>query len=112
MKPPIVIDYRGDVVVFATPDDAEKHVEAVDLSNGDAIAYDSEGRLLEGVLVKRGLLQPVVRLKGAEDEPNHGDILRDRLVSFLLATGEEAVRPDEALANLINRVIERTKPPQ
>lgn len=47
MKPPIIIVERGsDVSFYESIQDAELALEAIDVANGEYVAYDSEGCLL------------------------------------------------------------------
>jgi hypothetical protein len=88
MKPPITIDDHGDISIFEAVEDAESYVEPIDVTSGDLVAYDSEGRLLRGQVVKRGFLRRGVRLEPAEIEPFHAATLREVLIGFLVKLGE------------------------
>lgn len=47
MKPPIIIDENGDISFFETVKDVELYLEPVDVINGEYVAYDSEGHILQ-----------------------------------------------------------------
>ena len=46
MKTPLIIDNRGDLLVFRSKIDAESYLEAVDVQNGEYRGFDAEGRPL------------------------------------------------------------------
>lgn len=98
IKPPIVIvDRRGDdISIHASIEDAQMHLEAIDVRNSEYRAYDSEGRLLDLDVIggKKsvlfGLFQTrveYVRIHQAEGEPMHTDELRAALFQFLRKLG-------------------------
>lgn len=47
MKPPIIVYNWGDMLLFGSVEAAEQALEAIDVENGEYLAFDSEGRLLE-----------------------------------------------------------------
>ena len=113
MKPPITIDDHGDLDIFKTVEDAEKNVEPYEVRSGDLVAYDSEGRLLRGRIVKTWLfgLGRGVKLELAEDVPHHALALRQSLIEFLVELGEPGdVLETESLPELIARGITRLRP--
>lgn len=62
MKMPIVVYNWGDMLFFATVGDAERHLEAVDVQNGEYLAFDSDGHILEVLTVPqtdRVMIRPV-----------------------------------------------------
>ena len=98
IKPPVVIvDRRGnDINIHASIEDAQLHLEAIDVKNNEYRGYDSEGRLLaldvviDKTSVLFGLFQTSVervRIRQAEDEPLHADELCTALFRFLRALG-------------------------
>ena len=113
MQPPITIDDHGDLSIFERLEDAEKYVEPIDVSRGDLVAYDSEGRLLRGRIVKTWLfgLGRGVKLELAEDAPQHVLALRQSLIEFLVELGEPGdVLETESLPELIAKGITRLRP--
>lgn len=118
IKPPVVIvDRRGnDISIHASIEDAQLHLEAIDVKNSEYRAYDSEGCLLaldvviDKTSVLFGFFQTSVervRIRQAEDEPLHADELRTALLRFLEALGVI----DNSLSfgdmdQLIERVVE------
>jgi hypothetical protein len=47
MKPPIIVHEHGDTSIYASKEDAAKDLEAIDVMNGEYLAYDSEGLQLK-----------------------------------------------------------------
>jgi hypothetical protein len=47
MKPPIIIDENGDISFFESVKDVELYLEPIDVINGEYVAYDSEGHILQ-----------------------------------------------------------------
>jgi hypothetical protein len=76
MKLPIIIDESGDILVFDSLESAERHLEPIDILNGEFVGYDAEGRLLN--IVPNGF---IAKISLAELEPTHADnlekVLRD-----------------------------------
>jgi hypothetical protein len=83
MKPPIIIDEHGDVVIYDSIEDAAMGLEAIDVANGEYVGYDSEGRLLR--LLPDWPHSAVI--KDAEPEPTHQNQLRVTLADFLSQLG-------------------------
>jgi hypothetical protein len=118
IKPPIVIvDRRGnDINIHASIEDAQLHLEAIDVKNNEYTAYDSEGRLLalDVVIDKTSILFGFfqtsverVRIRQAEDDPFHADELRTALFRFLKALGVvDNSLSSENMDQLIERVME------
>ena len=113
MKPPITVDDHGDLSIFEAVEDAENYVEPIDVTSGDLVAYDSEGRLLRGRVVKKGFLRRGVKLEPAETEPLHAAVLRERVIGFLAKLGEprDSLEAD-SLEGLIARGLRRLALPQ
>jgi len=88
MKTPIIANNRGDVCVFETIENAEKYIEPIDIKNNSWIIYDSEGRLLEALVIRRSIFFRRVVLKACEQEPTHANDLRNLLIRFLSRAGE------------------------
>lgn len=47
MKTPIIVSENGDILIFPTVEEACAYLEPIDVRNGEYIAYDSDGQLLE-----------------------------------------------------------------
>lgn len=92
LKAPIVIDARGDLLIFASQAAAERELSPEDIRSGAyAAAYDIEGRLLrvEVQLKERRILgvfrdvKETVRIIAYEHIPTHDQDLRDLLARFI-----------------------------
>lgn len=46
MKLPIIVNERGDVSIYRSAEQVERALEAVDVRNGEYVAYDAEGKPL------------------------------------------------------------------
>lgn len=101
---PLLIACDGDVKAYSSIVEAEVHIEPVDVVDGLYVGYDREGRLLEilveGTVKQRGWTvdqhKARVRIKPAEDLPQHAPELNSLLRDYLSACGWDA----EALARL------------
>lgn len=103
MKPPIIADNNGDVLVFRSLKDAEIYIEPVDVQNNEYTAYDSEGRLLRLKTIKHNR----VALEPIESEPLHASQLRTLLQEHLVALGLPLEWIDGAsLAELVAKRLE------
>ena len=47
IQEPIILDGDGGADVFRTKDEAENYTEPIDIENGEYVAYDASGRLLD-----------------------------------------------------------------
>jgi hypothetical protein len=116
MKPPIVLNAGGDIKFFCTKEDAEVHMEPIDVRNGYYIAYDSEGRRLTIDIIEKevklfwGLDRAMVEhtvITGTPEEPVHQEELRLLLVDHFELLG---IDPDwlqhASLEQLIQKGIE------
>ncbi len=112
MKPPLIVNNHGDVMVFASAQDLERELEAIDVEHHEYVAYDSEGRLVElGIGRRRGTLFFSIKsvvVQGAEPTPTHTGELREVLRRFLQGVGES----NDWLANasleaLVSRGLEK-----
>ena len=90
--PPIVVDARGNLLVFSTRAEAENHLEPLKVRDGQyPIAYDREGRLLriQVRLEERfflGLFKRVserTEIVETEHIPTHEVALRALLLRFI-----------------------------
>lgn len=92
LKPPIVIDARGDLLVFASLAAAERELAPADVRAGAyPSAYDIEGRLLRIEVHTRerrllGVLLDIVetvRIVAYEHIPTHDQALHQLLARFV-----------------------------
>ena len=113
MKPPIVVDARGELLFFRTAADAQGYVEEIDVKNGEyGDCWDSEGRLLKlEIEVGEERIFRVFRwtyerpiLRELESEPAHGAQLRAAVVDFLAKLG---ARVEDLAAENLTTVLER-----
>ncbi len=115
MKPPIIVDNRGDVGILKSVESAEKSLEPIDVLNSEYVIYDSEGRLLKASVEEKKVSSvfgvPVHResvvLSPVDQEPAHEDDLRRVLIRFLgkVSKSTEALE-DYSLEQLIDRARE------
>ncbi|HTS87218.1 MAG TPA: hypothetical protein VMG41_01905 [Gemmatimonadales bacterium] len=92
LKPPIVIDTRGGLLVFASQSAAERELAVEDVRAGAyPVAYDIEGRLLRIEVQTRerrilGVFRDVresVRIVAYEHIATHDRALHDLLARFI-----------------------------
>jgi len=103
MKAPIIVDERGNLMIFESVKDAEVSLEAVDVRNNEYIAFDSEGRLLRLIPISTH----EVSIEHAEAEPSHAQELQAKLVSFLARVEEpETWLKAASLPELIAKALE------
>jgi hypothetical protein len=104
LKPPIVIDARGDLLIFASQAAAERELSPEDIRAGAyPAAYDIEGRLLrvEVQLRERRILgvfrdvKETVRIIAYEHIPTHDQALKALLARF--------IAPDPAITPTASR---------
>jgi hypothetical protein len=101
MKAPIIVDNRGDTMIFASIKDAEMYLESIDAENNEYVAYDCEGRLLQIVPD-----HPHVLIREAEHQPTNADELHAILFNLLMYTEEPANWLREAsLQELVERAL-------
>jgi len=110
IQPPIILnenarmDVGGDVNVFLSVEDAEGYVETIDVENDEYFAFDSQGRLLEFEVSG-----DIVRLRPAENDPSHQDVLKKVLVPLLVGMGYDRQACEaKTLANLVELFDENT----
>jgi hypothetical protein len=113
IKAPIVVDARGDMLLFSGVDMMVSYLEAIDVQKNEYLAYDSEGRAIALTTVKEprshlfGLVSStaeVVKVAEVEAVPSHSDALAATVRDFLARI--ESVPPETAeLATLI-RLLE------
>jgi hypothetical protein len=110
IKAPIVVDNRGDVILFEDVATMGRYMEAIDVRNAAYLAYDSEGRLislgttLDATRSHFGRLTgpvEVVCVNGVEDAPTHAQVLAAKIKIVLARVGPEAP-PDASLEDLVH----------
>lgn len=92
--PIIVKDKSGsDLTVYKSVGEAESALEVIDVINSEYVAYDARGRLLTLTVVERKwplvfgfvhIIRKVVRIRPAENEPEHGEDLRSALIRYVV----------------------------
>jgi len=82
MRPPIIVNNRGDVGIFDSVERAERDLEPIDIRNGEYVIYDSEGRLVECVITTR-FLNETVRLHPSPEGEVNPEALRQVVIDFL-----------------------------
>jgi hypothetical protein len=87
MKTPIIVDNRGDVLVFESITDMERYIEPVDVENQEYKFFDGIGRLLT-VEIQKGQCREKVKIMEAEDKPIHQSELQSILIKFLKAVSD------------------------
>jgi hypothetical protein len=116
MKPPLVLDNRGDLRFFRALQDAEAYAEPIDVRNREYIGYDSEGRLLSitvvlerlpGILGRLGSRHERVMISTDEETPRHAENLRKVLIAFLGRVGVDQQWLDAvSLDDLVQKGLE------
>lgn len=92
LKPPIVIDARGDLLIFASQAAAERELAVEDVRAGAyPVAYDIEGRLL--------------RIEVQTRERRILGVFRDVRETVRIVAYEHIATHDQALHNLLARFI-------
>ncbi|SFL83788.1 hypothetical protein [Nitrosomonas communis] len=114
MRAPIIVVEHGDVAIFNSAANAEIWLEPIDVKNGEYVAYDRDGRLLQLVikLIEKpsfiGEVKSIesVKISGAEEGVNHVIALRKALINFFKKT-EAYNQNDESLPlnELVNKAV-------
>lgn len=96
IRPPIIVDARGDLLVFHSVNAAERELSPSDIREGHyPVAYDADGRKLRIEVKVRerkilGLFPDVkewVEVAAVEHIPTHEQTLREFLLRFIRPTG-------------------------
>jgi hypothetical protein len=110
MRPPIIVDETGALMIFDSPREAERYLEWVDVEDGRFRAWDREGRPLVLSVVetpKKGLFRTRmvkdVVLEQESDVPTHAEMLRGVLVDALRRAGKEPASSEMSLPELIEK---------
>ena len=114
MKPSIIVNNRGDVMFFASIEEVERELEAIDVERNEYIAYDSEGRLVQlGTALRKQLLFFNVKrvvVQSAEPLPTHAGELQEVLRKFFrhprVGEPEEWIA-SASLSDLVSRGLEK-----
>lgn len=92
IKPPIILDENGNILLFRSKRIAEDYIEPEDVMNNEYIIYDSEGRLLrlEVTINNMSIFLNILNIKRwrtristIEDTPGHSDELKKKIIKFL-----------------------------
>ena len=103
MRAPIVVSEHGDISVFASVETAARKIEPIDVENGEYVAYDSDGFLLQLVPT-----HPTITISGRMPMPAKPEELHHLLSSFFARVEPEkdlgsAVSLNELLVHFIQR---------
>jgi hypothetical protein len=113
---PLVVAEGHDIKFFSSEAALARYLEPWFVADVEYRAFDSEGLLLELVVVR----EPIARrwlpdtsreriaVRARESEPSHGQELAELLVRWLPMVGAATPTPDAALAELLRLAIERT----
>jgi hypothetical protein len=109
MKLPIIVDNKGDVLIFDSVRQAERYLEPVDVRGGEYVVYDAQGRVLEPEIY-RHLLAERVQLQTESESDEGKEQLRETLIRFLSKVGqyqESTIQSNsvEELIRLARRVL-------
>jgi hypothetical protein len=77
LRAPIVVSEHGDVSVFASVETAARKLEPIDVENGEYVAYDGDGFLLQLVPT-----HPKVTIGGRMPLPARTEELHDLINGF------------------------------
>jgi hypothetical protein len=102
IRTPIVIVENGDLSIFASVEDVDAELEAVDVRAGRYVAYDATGRRLALTVAER---RRVVVAEDPEAGPSDPDVLAAALRRYLEACGR-SVPPDASLAELVRVAVD------
>jgi len=117
MKPPIIFNDNGDVLIFTSVSSAERYLEPEDIreirEKGECEVYDSEGRKLGISIVSKKtsfLFFPINReyleLRAIDTDPRHVTQLRELLTEFLtLVLESKESLEDCSLDQLIKKAL-------
>jgi hypothetical protein len=83
LKPPIIVDNYGDMMVFESLTKAESYLEPIDIRNGEYIVFDSGGHILKQSVIKDFKGRERVALTLEQDYKWEGDKLKTVLIRFL-----------------------------
>ena len=111
MKTPLVLSADDGIYVFQSEDDLIRDIEAIDVANGEYVAYDSEGRLLLlSVERSKGILGALRGSKVVLGQTS--EFRNEELRGLLIAHLERLVSQPKELGSLVldqllRRVVER-----
>jgi hypothetical protein len=106
VRPPIVADNKGDVLVFDSVDKAERYLEPIDIRNGEYVIYDRDGRRINGTVIEDGSVERVKLEPMSEPGNGRGELYRV-LTEFLKrvsGAGDTDIEP-RSLDELIEMAI-------
>lgn len=83
MKEPIIISDSGDVNIFETRQLAERYIEPIDVHNNEFSYYDSEGKILQAIVVKDSKGTEKTVITDSKEEKFNESKLKQILIDFL-----------------------------
>ena len=102
MTPPVIVNARGELLFFSSPESAEAYIEEIDVRNGEyGPCWDSLGRPLalrvgsnprSAFRLLPGSVEQVA-LHQLDELPSQSEQLRQALVTFLAETGAAGEDP-------------------
>lgn len=112
MKPPIIVDSQGDLLLFESVEKAERYLEPIDIEGELVPIFDSEGRRLVARIVPDKIgwwgQTAKVTLSLAEEEAANETDLRMLLIEFLNKVRAESPNPLHLLP--LKELIRMAKP--
>jgi hypothetical protein len=87
IKKPVIVAEGLDILFYDDIEDAEKHLEPIDVDNGIYVAYDADGRLLK---IQND--DNKISISIFEQNPTHRKSLEDLLRKFLDFCHDPAAR--------------------
>lgn len=107
--PSVILDESGNVLFFETDERLARYIEPIDVKNGEYVAYDGSGALLELYVSwaeRRTLGGPLVRYEAVGTRPAGGRDevgLRSALRKYLDRVGGQG-RDSDSTLELVRRV--------
>lgn len=99
-RPPIILDENGDILMYASVEDACHKLEAIDVLDGAYMLFDSEGFRLDAEVSG----YDVVGMSVVSDEPQRDDLAL-RLRRFVVAVGPDRIGLPDAESAPLDRLI-------
>jgi hypothetical protein len=106
MKTPIIVDNRGDVLVFETISDMESYIEVIDVKNNEYKFFDGTGGLLT-VGIQNDHSREKVKIVNSEDLPTHQSEVRSILINLFKTVSDTSIDFDSyTWDQLISKALE------
>src|SRR5690606_19360688 len=106
-KTPIIVSENGDILVFPTVGEACAYLEPIDVKNGEYIAYDSDGQLLE-LKVSLEKTKNIFGINSQKERVSINSTLTEdkegliaRLENFLVSVSKSEIDNGSSLPDLI-----------